>query len=52
MSTRVIKRDLKTEVLKYENLNAPRLEYDFSRRKFYRSPNSTTGIYTPTVAAP
>ena len=42
---KVVKRDLKTEVLKYENLNAPVLEYNFSRKNFYRNPKSTTGIY-------
>lgn len=50
MSNQVLIRDLKSEVLKYENLNAPRLEYEFSGKNFYRNPNSTTGIYAPTVS--
>lgn len=41
----VIRRDLKSEVQRYENLQAPNLEYRFSRRSFYRPVNSTSGIY-------
>jgi hypothetical protein len=40
-----IRRDLKSEVQRYENLNTPVLEYQFSRRNFVRPVNSTTGIY-------
>ena len=39
--------DWRSQVIRFENLNAPELRYRFSNgRQFFENPNSKTGIYT------